>query len=128
MWRVQNDTAAVGVGKGVYYTAKAGAVYAFAMDWPENGVPCASILVGVVAWARQLSARCFLAVNLQVLSLRMPVSSDDTTVTMLGCSSPLHWKRSGPTIPGLEVTMPEVIPTEIPSPTAPWVLKLTAIS
>lgn len=43
--QVQNDTAAVGVGRGVYYTAAGPAatggrpavVYAFVMGWPRSG-------------------------------------------------------------------------------------------
>lgn len=100
IWRAQNDTVAHGVGYGVYYTTSDdGSVYAITLDWPLDNQR----------------------------TLTMPIPKATTEVAMLGCSKPITWRSLAQGAPGLVVTMPSLTPSELPSLTGPWVLKLTNV-
>jgi alpha-L-fucosidase len=120
-WRVQNDTAIdpeVSATQGVYYTTTAhnnnntlsseGAVYAIALHWPAGNR----------------------------LLLQAPVTTPATTVTMLGCAKPMAWEKTAVAAAaaatttsggGIEITVPALAPTELPSLHGPWVFKLTGV-
>ena len=88
VWRAQNDTAAHGVERGVYYTASkttdaAGvptAIYAFMLGWPED--------------------------NVLTLTQPIPPSSSrrlrggEAGVRMFGCSKPMAWQPALHGLPG----------------------------
>lgn len=99
MWREQNDTAVNGVGHGVFYTATTDAVYAIALDWPPNNT----------------------------LTLRMPNTTKTTSVSMLGCSKSMGWMPASGSSTGVIITVPALMPTELPSPQGPWVFKLAGV-
>ncbi|XP_074606094.1 alpha-L-fucosidase-like [Acropora palmata] len=79
-WRVQNDT----VTPDIWYTSKAGAVYAISLEWPAKGV----------------------------LNLAAPKPSASTKVTLLGLPSlKLNWK-SGKN--GIMIMIPNLNIAELP--------------
>ncbi|XP_015750462.1 PREDICTED: alpha-L-fucosidase-like [Acropora digitifera] len=79
-WRVQNDT----VTPDIWYTSKAGAVYAISLEWPAKGV----------------------------LNLSAPKPSASTKVTLLGLPSlKLNWK-SGKN--GIMIMIPNLNIAELP--------------
>ena len=59
-----------------------------------------------------------------VLTLHEPLHSASTRVEMLGCDKPMSWKGTGA---GLEITVPPLAPTELPSLHGPWVFALTGV-
>ncbi|XP_072028820.1 alpha-L-fucosidase-like [Amphiura filiformis] len=87
-WRAQNDT----MTKGIWYTSKdnATSVYAIVLDWPSNNQ----------------------------ISLGVPTTSSQTTITMLGNQGNLQWK-AGAGGAGVVVTLPAMRPCDWA-----WVLKL----
>ena len=100
--------AAHGVERGVYYTAgkagapNAGAVYAFAMEWPDDNK----------------------------LVLTQPVVGAGASARMLGCDSPVAIEAlpgNAAGAPGAVVTIPALTPKQLPSFTGPWVLELTGV-
>ena len=125
-WREHNDTASHGVEHGVFYTqGKDGAVYAFALNWPPGNV----------------------------LQLTQPITSPNTRVEMLGCKKPMAWKAAAAAAAGtgagtragtraasvgvrdaaqdksagMVITVPALMPTELPSLLGPWVFKMTGV-
>ena len=138
MWREHNDTASHGMERGVYYTASSStsgnlsnqsqsqtegaaggaaapaAVYAIAMSWPVGNE----------------------------LTLHVPRTSTKTSIELLGCARNISWRplllaaaASVPTTDsaeplgaGLVLTLPPLTPSELPTPSGPWVFKLTDVS
>lgn len=89
-WTHQNDT----LTKGIWYTAKPGAAYAFFFTWPESGI----------------------------LSLGSPVPLASTSkVTLLGTDVELGYESIKPT--GISVNLNSLKLTEVPNKWV-WVLKL----
>lgn len=112
-WRAQNDTATFSVANGVMYTAAAAsagsnAVYAISLGWPVDNE----------------------------LRLRIPITTVDTKVTMLGCNKSMAWRPTAEAADaaaavgagaGLVVSIPPLSPLELPSLEGPWVFKLEAV-
>ena len=76
--------------------------YAFATVWPPNNV----------------------------LRLPSPLSTGTTAVSMLGCAKNMSWRplASGAAgALGIEITLPPLMPTELPSLTGPWTFKLSNV-
>lgn len=99
-WREQNDTAAHGVERGVYYTASKDGrtVFAHMMGWPDGNS----------------------------LALTQPRGSANTTVRMIGCEAPMAWKAAGSGA-GLTITIPPLSPRQLPSFLGPWVFALGGV-
>lgn len=91
-WRAQNDT----LTKGVWYTSQnnSASVYAILLDWPSSNQ----------------------------LSLGSPMTSSQTTVSMLGHQGNLQWK-AGTGGAGVVVSLPAIKPCDWA-----WVLKFQKIS
>jgi len=105
-WRAQNDTAAHGVEQGVYFTAakpgspNAGAVYAFAMEWPDDN-------------------------KLVLTQPKVAAAAGGASARMLGCAAPMHIAPGAPG--GVVVTIPYLSPKQLPSMSGPWVFELTNV-
>ena len=110
MWREHNETTPHGVGKGVYYTAssahpKPKHVFAILLDWPVDSL----------------------------LTLTVPRTTPNTTVTMLGWGKPLSFKplkRVGVEEEGdgMVVILPSINPSDsLGLLQGPWVLRLEGI-
>ena len=107
--------------KGVYYTAKGADVYAHVLHWPE----------GNVLALHGKSSKSLLVMPGSVLTgcvcvYAVPVVTSATKVTMVGCAREMAWKKSAAAA-GVEVTIPMMAPTELPSLHGPWVFKLTRV-
>jgi len=92
-WTHQNDT----LTKDVWYTSRAGNVYAIVLSWPTDN----TLLLGA------------------------PKSSSATAITMLGVAEAFKWSAHS-NQGGIDVQFPYLAPNKIPSNLV-WVLKLTNI-
>lgn len=92
-WRAQNDT----INKNVWYTSKAGVVYAILLEWPET----------------------------EELTLGSPKATDNTQVTMLGYEGKFVWKPDT-SKGGMIITLPGIPVNKLPSKWA-WVFKLEKV-
>uniref|UniRef100_A0A8C0CIJ8 Alpha-L-fucosidase n=1 Tax=Balaenoptera musculus TaxID=9771 RepID=A0A8C0CIJ8_BALMU len=80
----------------VWYTSKGSAVYAIFLHWPEDGI----------------------------LSLKSPITTSTTEVTMLGIEKHLKWSPNPGE--GLLVYLPQLPPSALPTEFA-WTVKLTGV-
>nr|XP_059872081.1 tissue alpha-L-fucosidase isoform X2 [Delphinus delphis] len=80
----------------VWYTSKGSAVYAIFLHWPEDGI----------------------------LSLKSPITTSTTEVTMLGIEKYLKWSPNPGK--GLLVYLPQLPPSALPTEFA-WTVKLTGV-
>merc|ERR1712216_475891 len=100
----QNDTATIGVERGVYYTeGNGGEVYAFAMGWPDSTDETGNTR----------------------LKLEQPACSSSPEATLLGNAKVrigVRCNRGGKS--GVTLVIPPMNVRELPSLHGPWVFRL----